>query len=219
MIVFIIMLILSMISIPLIYHLFNKTGLKILFVLYYLLSAIFLFKNVNVFNIDFSIMIVPYVSILSIIYIFTEKLNIKDMKKNIFMVSSYILFFIILIIMFLLYSQSVTDLVTTNLNQMLSKNILLLVLYPIMTVISFYSTYKIYNIIKKSSDVLFINISLTTILIGFIDCILFNIIVNIGIIGLDAAIKLGLGNYLFKIVLSIMFIPVIYYMINRRKSL
>lgn len=219
MIVFIIMLILSMISIPLIYHLFNKTGLKILFILYYLLSVIFLFKNVNVFNIDFSIMIVPYVSILSIIYIFTEKLNIKDMKKNIFMVSSYMLFIIILIIMFLLYSQSVTDLVTTNLNQMLSKNILLLVLYPIMTVISFYSTYKIYNIIKKSSGVLFINISLTTILIGFIDCILFNIIVNTGIIGLDAAIKLGLGNYLFKIVLSIMFIPVVSYMINRRKSL
>lgn len=219
MIVFIIMLILSMISIPLIYHLFNKTGLKILFVLYYLLSAIFLFKNVNVFNIDFSIMIVPYVSILSIIYIFTEKLNIKDMKKNIFMVSSYILFIIILIIIFLLYSQSVTDLVTTNLNQMLSKNILLSILYPIMTIISFYSTYKIYNIIKKNSDVLFINISLTTILIGFIDCILFNIIVNTGIIGLNAAIKLGLGNYLFKIVLSIMFIPVVSYMINRRKTL
>lgn len=219
MIVFIIVLILSMISIPFIYRMFNKAGLKILFILYYLLSVIFLFKNVNVFNIDFSIMMVPYVSLLSIIYIFIEKFNIKDMKKNIFMVSSYILFIIILIIIFLLYSQSVTDLVTTNLNQMLSKNILLSILYPIMTIISFYSTYKIYNIIKKNSDVLFINISLTTILIGFIDCILFNIIVNTGIIGLNDAIKLGLGNYLFKIVLSITFIPVVSYMINRRKTL
>lgn len=219
MIIFVIMLALSLISIPLVYYLFEKIGLKILFIIFYLLSFIFLLKNVRILNIDFSLMIIPYVGLLSILYIFKEKLSEKDIKKNLIMLLPFIVLLIILMVLLILYNQSVTDIVTANLNRVIKSNIIMVLTYPVMTVISLYGTYKIYELIKKNSDILFINISLTTILVGIFDCIIFNIIANMGIVDIVSSLKLGLGNYLLKIILSIIFIPVISYIIKRKKGI
>lgn len=219
MIIFVIMLALSLISIPLVYYLFEKIGLKILFIIFYLLSFIFLLKNVRILNIDFSLMVIPYVGLLSILYIFKEKLSEKDIKKNLIMLLPFFVLLIILMVLLILYNQSVTDIVTANLNRVIKSNIIMVLTYPVMTVISLYGTYKIYELIKKNSDILFINISLTTILVGIFDCIIFNIIANMGIMDIVSSLKLGLGNYLLKIILSIIFIPVISYIIKRKKGM
>lgn len=219
MIIFVIMLALSLISIPLVYYLFEKIGLKILFIIFYLLSFIFLLKNVRILNIDFSLMVIPYVGLLSILYIFKEKLSEKDIKKNLIMLLPFFVLLIILMVLLILYNQSVTDIVTANLNRVIKSNIIMVLTYPVMTFISLYGTYKIYELIKKNSDILFINISLTTILVGIFDCIIFNIIANMGIMDIVSSLKLGLGNYLFKIILSIIFIPVISYIIKRKKGM
>lgn len=219
MIIFVIMLALSLISIPLVYYLFEKIGLKILFIIFYLLSFMFLLKNVRILNIDFSLMVIPYVGLLSILYIFKEKLSEKDIKKNLIMLLPFFVLLIILMVLLILYNQSVTDIVTANLNRVIKSNIIMVLTYPVMIVISLYGTYKIYELIKKNSDILFINISLTTILVGIFDCIIFNIIANMGIMDIVSSLKLGLGNYLLKIILSIIFIPVISYMIKRKKGI
>ncbi len=219
MIIFVIMLALSLISIPLVYYLFEKIGLKILFIIFYLLSFMFLLKNVRILNIDFSLMVIPYVGLLSILYIFKEKLSEKDNKKNLIMLLPFFVLLIILMVLLILYNQSVTDIVTANLNRVIKSNIIMVLTYPVMTVISLYGTYKIYELIKKNSDILFINISLTTILVGIFDCIIFNIIANMGIMDIVSSLKLGLGNYLLKIILSIIFIPVISYIIKRKKGI
>lgn len=219
MIIFVIMLALSLISIPLVYYLFEKIGLKILFIIFYLLSFMFLLKNVRILNIDFSLMVIPYVGLLSILYIFKEKLSEKDIKKNLIMLLPFFVLLIILMVLLILYNQSVTDIVTANLNRVIKSNIIMVLTYPVMIVISLYGTYKIYELIKKNSDILFINISLTTILVGIFDCIIFNIIANMGIMDIVSSLKLGLGNYLLKIILSIIFIPVISYIIKRKKGI
>lgn len=219
MIIFVIMLALSLISIPLVYYLFEKIGLKILFIIFYLLSFMFLLKNVRILNIDFSLMVIPYVVLLSILYIFKEKLSEKDIKKNLIMLLPFIVLLIILMILLILYNQSVTDIVTANLNRVIKSNIIMVLTYPVMTVISLYGTYKIYELIKKNNDILFINISLTTILVGIFDCIIFNMVSNIGIMDIVSSLKLGLGNYLLKIILSIIFIPVVSYIIKRKKGI
>lgn len=219
MIIFVIMLALSLISIPLVYYLFEKIGLKILFIIFYLLSFMFLLKNVRILNIDFSLMVIPYVGLLSILYIFKEKLSEKDNKKNLIMLLPFFVLLIILMVLLILYNQSVTDIVTANLNRVIKSNIIMVLTYPVMIVISLYGTYKIYELIKKNSDILFINISLTTILVGIFDCIIFNIIANMGIMDIVSSLKLGLGNYLLKIILSIIFIPVISYIIKRKKGI
>ena len=131
----------------------------------------------------------------------------------------FILTIIILLIILFLYNPSVTDLTTANLNKLVESNIVSLILFPIVTVISLYGTYKLYNFMKKSSNILFINISLTTIIIGIIDCILFTILANIGNINIESSVKLGLGNYLMKIILSLVFIPIISYVVNRKKGI
>lgn len=218
MIIFMIILALTLISIPLVYYLFDKVGLKIMFLMLYILSFIFSFKTINVLNIDFSLMIVAYVGMLTIIYIYIEKMKGKDLKKLLVMLLLFISFIIISIILLLLYNQSVTDLVTANINRILKNNILLLVSFPIVTTISIYCTYKIYNLMKKNSNILFINVSLTTILVGIIDCIIFDVLTYLRVLNLESSIKLGLGNYLLKIVLSIVFIPVISYVVNRKKG-
>ena len=219
MIIFIILLALSIISIPLVYYLFDKVGLKILFLTYYLLSFIFLFKNVNILNINFGLMIVPYVSLLSIVYIFIEKISTKDMQKTLHMVIVFLILVLVSIFLLILYNQSVTDVVTVNLKRMVENNILLLIFFPIIVSMSIYSTYKIYNLMKKNSNILFVNISLTTILVGILDCIIFNIIGNLSTLDFMSLLKLGLGNYLLKIILSIIFIPVISYTTKRKRSL
>lgn len=219
MMIFVIMIILCLISIPLMYHLFEKNGLKILFLLFYLLAYIFILKNIKILNIDFSLMIIPYVSLLSILYIANEKINARDIKKNLKIFLLFMLIIIILLIILFLYNPSVTDLTTANLNNLVENNLVLLILYSIVTVISLYGTHKLYNFMKKSSKILFINISLTTILIGIIDCILFTVLANIGNFNIVSSVKLGLGNYLMKIILSLVFIPIISYVLNRKKGI
>lgn len=219
MMIFVIMTMLCLISIPLMYHLFEKKGLKILFLLFYMLAYIFTLKNIKILNIDFSLMIIPYVSLLSILYIANQKISAKDIKKNLRINILFILTIIILLIILFLYNPSVTDLTTANLNKLVESNIVSLILFPIVTVISLYGTYKLYNFMKKSSNILFINISLTTIIIGIIDCILFIILANIGNFNIVSSVKLGLGNYLMKIILSLVFIPIISYVVNRKKGI
>lgn len=220
MIIFMIMLIISIISIPLVYYLFNKMGLKILFIILNFISFIFSLKIVHVFNIDFNLMIISYVALLSLLYInkkkmCKEKRNIKELNKNKNMIIMYIFLILSFMIILLLYKHSVTDLVTANLNKIINNNYIVLISYPIIITLCLYLTYKIYNILKKSTNVLFINVSLTTILVGIIDCIIFSIISNIGMLDIQSSIKLGLGSYLVKIILSIIFIPVISY-INKK---
>ena len=219
MMIFVIMTMLCLISIPLMYHLFEKKGLKILFLLFYMLAYIFTLKNIKILNIDFSLMIIPYVSLLSILYIANQKISAKDIKKNLHINILFMLTIIILLIILFLYNPSVTDLTTANLNNLVESNIVSLILFPIVTVISLYGTYKLYNFMKKSGNILFINISLTTILIGIIDCILFAILANIGNFNIVSSVKLGLGNYLMKIILSLVFIPIISYVVNRKKGI
>ena len=219
MMIFVIMTMLCLISIPLMYHLFEKKGLKILFLLFYMLAYIFTLKNIKILNIDFSLMIIPYVSLLSILYIANQKISAKDIKKNLHINILFILTIIILLIILFLYNPSVTDLTTANLNKLVESNIVSLILFPIVTVISLYGTYKLYNFMKKSSNILFINISLTTIIIGIIDCILFTVLANIGNFNIVSSVKLGLGNYLMKIILSLVFIPIISYVVNRKKGI
>lgn len=218
MMIFVIMTMLCLISIPLMYHLFEKKGLKILFLLFYMLAYIFTLKNIKILNIDFSLMTIPYVSLLSILYIANQKISAKDIKKNLHINILFMLTIIISLIILFLYNPSVTDLTTANLNKLVESNIVSLILFPIVIVISLYGTYKLYNFMKKSSNILFINISLTTIIIGIIDCILFAILANIGNFNIVSSVKLGLGNYLMKIILSLVFIPIISYVVNRKKG-
>lgn len=219
MMIFVIMTMLCLISIPLMYHLFEKKGLKILFLLFYMLAYIFTLKNIKILNIDFSLMTIPYVSLLSILYIANQKISAKDIKKNLHINILFMLTIIISLIILFLYNPSVTDLTTANLNKLVESNIVSLILFPIVIVISLYGTYKLYNFMKKSSNILFINISLTTIIIGIIDCILFAILANIGNFNIVSSVKLGLGNYLMKIILSLVFIPIISYVVNRKKGI
>lgn len=217
MVMFIVMVMICFISILLMCYFYQKIGLQILFYLFYLLSFVFLLKNVKILNIDFNLMIVPYVGLLSITYIMNEKISIKEIHKKL---KEFILFLIItvmLLIMLILYNPSVTDLITANLNKLIKNNYILLSLYPIFTFISLYGTCKVYNLIKRNSNVLFINISLTTILIGIFDCILFMVLSNICRYNVMYSLKLGLGNYLVKIILSLIFIPVVSYVINKKR--
>lgn len=210
-------LIILFISIFILYSIYDKLGLIMLMIFTFLLTIINFFKNIKIFNIDFSLSIIPYVTFISLIYIFIDKYKVKWQKRDIKLFLIIIILLLLYPLIFLFYEHSINDNVTSNINYLLETNYLTFIFFPIVIFLSIIISCKLYKYFKKYNNVLFINISLVTIIVGIFDTILFTILRYIGILTFSESLKLGLGNYLAKIIISIIYIPMISYIIKRKK--
>lgn len=210
-------LIILFISIFILYSIYDKLGLIMLMIFTFLLTVINFFKNIKIFNIDFSLSIIPYVTFISLIYIFIDKYKVKWQKRDIKLFLIIIILLLLYPLIFLFYEHSINDNVTSNINYLLETNYLTFIFFPIVIFLSIIISCKLYKYFKKYNNVLFINISLVTIIVGIFDTILFTILRYIGILTFGESLKLGLGNYLAKIIISIIYIPMISYIIKRKK--
>lgn len=210
-------LIILFISIFILYSIYDKLGLIMLMIFTFLLTVINFFKNIKIFNIDFSLSIIPYVTFISLIYIFIDKYKVKWQKRDIKLFLIIIILLLLYPLIFLFYEHSINDNVTSNINYLLETNYLTFIFFPIVIFLSIIISCKLYKYFKKYNNVLFINISLVTIIVGIFDTILFTILRYIGILTFSESLKLGLGNYLAKIIISIIYIPMISYIIKRKK--
>ena len=209
----------NFISIYLSYRYFDKNGLFTLSILFFMVSFLTLNQLIKFNVITYNIAIISFVSFTAIEYIFIIKETKKENKKYLFKYIIFNIIFIISLILTLLYNHSINDTFSKNFLLTFFENKLIFILFPFINIISIILTYKIFEYIQKKENIFFNKIIITTIIVGIIDTILYFTIGNILDIGFIDSLRIALGNYLIKILLTILFIPLIYTITDKRKRI
>ena len=218
-IAFIILLGISIILLFLSYYFLDIKGLKILTILMTIISFLLSFKIVTVFNLDTNMNIIPYMTLLSLVYIFKEKYNKKSLTENIITIFVTSVITLIVIILLSTYIQSINDIVASNITSLFIDNYKVAIIYPIMLLGEIICSLKLYEILKKYNNVNSINIIITTITIGIIECVIFSTVSYVSVLEFKEISRLALSDYLFKLIIIIFFLPVINLIIKRKKVL
>lgn len=194
---------LSLLTLYICYKKLDKLGLIIAFILMNVLSFILSFKYITLSTLTINASSITYISMFSILYLYLEKTNEKETKKLINLNSILNLIIVSFLILMSLYVQSLDDTVGINMKNVFIDNFRILIAYPISVTASLYDIMMMYNKVKKIYDNMFITTTVTFLLIGLIDLIVFTLISYLFVLDIKTIIKLILSTYMLKIILTV----------------
>ena len=216
-IIFVVILIISLLSIYCLYKIFDKPGLYYNLIIFIETAIISSFKIMKIFNFNLNINIILLVSIMTIVYILLTKYNVKE-TKNIIRISSITIIFSTLILLILsYYIPSINDTIAINIKSTFIHNYKVLISLPLTLLGGIISTIKLYQFINKLQDNIYINIILTYIITGLIYTVIFQIFGYLNIIDIYNSIFIGLTSYLFGLIITITQLSVINLILNQKK--
>ena len=216
-IIFVVILIISLLSIYCIYKIFDKPGLYYSLIIFIETAIISSFKIMKIFNFNLNINIILLVSIMTIVYILLTKYNVKE-TKNIIRISSITIIFSTLILLILsYYIPSINDTIAINIKSTFIHNYKVLISLPLTLLGGIISTIKLYQFINKLQDNIYINIILTYIITGLIYTVIFQIFGYLNIIDIYNSIFIGLTSYLFGLIITITQLSIINLILNQKK--
>ena len=195
----------------------DKIGLIVSFIIMNLLSFILAFKYITISNLTINANSITYVTLLSILYLYLEKTNKKETKKLININTTINIFIVSLLVLMSLYIQSLDDTIGINMKNVFLDNYRLLIAYPLSTTLSFYGILWIYEKVKNIYDNMFITNTVTFLLIGLIDLILFTSIGYLFTLSIKIIIKLILSTYMLKILLTVIYSIFLMLIQNKKK--
>lgn len=203
--VYFLILLLSLITIYISYKKLDKLGLVISFIMMSLLSFILSFKYITISTLTINANAITYISMFSILYLYLEKTNKKETRKLINLNITINIIVVSLLILMSLYTQSLDDTVGINMKNVFLDNYRILIAYPIAQGISLHSIVIMYNKVKEIYDNMFITTTVTFLLVGLIDLIIFNCISYLFVLDIKAIIELILSTYMLKIILTVIY--------------
>lgn len=216
-IIFVVILIISLLSIYCLYKIFDKPGLYYNLIIFIETAIISSFKIMKIFNFNLNINIILLVSIMTIVYILLTKYNVKE-TKNIIRISSITIIFSTLILLILsYYIPSINDTIAINIKSTFIHNYKVLISLPLTLLGGIISTIKLYQFINKLQDNIYINIILTYIITGLIYTVIFQIFGYLNIIDIYNSIFIGLTSYLFGLIITITQLSIINLILNQKK--
>lgn len=216
-IIFVVILIISLLSIYCLYKIFDKPGLYYSLIIFIETAIISSFKIMKIFNFNLNINIILLVSIMTIVYILLTKYNVKE-TKNIIRISSITIIFSTLILLILsYYIPSINDTIAINIKSTFIHNYKVLISLPLTLLGGIISTIKLYQFINKLQDNIYINIILTYIITGLIYTVIFQIFGYLNIIDIYNSIFIGLTSYLFGLIITITQLSIINLILNQKK--
>ena len=211
------MLILSIFLLYVSQYLFEKNGTIYIYIIYNIVSFLLSFKVLDVFKININANIIISSLFTSLTYLIIEKTNIKEYKnliKKIFFIN--IAISIIMLIM-TTYIGTVNDMNSVNMKNVFFNNYKLLISYPIATLINQLIILLIYNNISDITNNTNIKIILTNLTSLMIETIIFCIFGYLFEIKIVSILILIVSNYLFKVLIALIYTPFITYLIKTKK--
>ena len=215
-IIFLIIIIISMITIPLAYNYLDKKGLYLMLIIMTIVSYILSFKVLNIWGLNVSANIITIISLFEIIYL----LITKETKKNQNNYLSITIFCLIgtsfTILTTSSYIPSINDTLSTNLKELFINNYPILITFPILLIISEIISPQLYKILNQIYQNKIISINLNYIIIGLINSLIFSFIAynNINFIN---KINIALATYFIGLVISILYTPIFNYLTSKKK--
>lgn len=208
-ILFILIILLCITTIFCMYNFLNKEGLYFVLINLIVLINILSHKIINIFDFNLDISIIPHTFIFVIIYILLKKYALKE-KNKIFKMSLYTsLLSLVLLIISNLYIQLVEDNMSMNLYTMFFNNFKSLLIVPLTLLGEQILYFDIYEKLDKKYDSIFITNVIACIILGILSSFIISGLTYINILTYKQLIDLILTNYLFKIFIILINLPLI----------
>ena len=202
---FLCLLIISMIAIYISNKYLKKIGLIVLFISSSIISFLLTFKYVTFQTIDYNANSIPYVTMLTSLYLLLEKNKYKEVNKIINLNFVATIFISIVLYLIPLYTQSLEDTVGINMTNVFAHNYRILIAYPISLLLSQKILIIIYDKVKGLYDNLFISTVTTYLAIGLISSITYTSISYFSVLNNQDLIKLILSTYMIRLIITIIY--------------
>lgn len=199
------LLVISMLSLYFFKKLLGNLGLKIVFVLMSITSFVLAFKYISLANININSNCITYITMYSSLYLLLDNTS-KEYAKKISN-QNFIINVFLSIILYIMtnHTSSLTDTIGINIKNVFEVNSIILLTYPIVTLISNYLLIIMYEKIKKLYDNMFITTVTTFMLIGIIEGMLYTTISYYNILNFKTIIQLILATYMIKLIITVIY--------------
>lgn len=211
-----IILIISMTSIFLLNKYYQKEGLYFLLIIFSILSFITAFNQSTILNFDTMINFPIHISLLITLYLIYDKYGIKEKKNLIYITVTSLLISMLFILLTTSYAYSITDNIAYNYKTLFIDNYNLFISIPSIIILDILLIIPIFKYLKEEYDVPFLTLSLSLILISFIDSMIISTCTYITKYTFDQIINFGLANYVLKLITILLYLPFIS-IINKKK--
>ena len=208
-VIFLLLICICLGLIYIVHRYFDKHEFYILAIIYSVLSFIMSFKLVNIFGIDINLGIIFSSGLLVILYYFVNRYGKGEDKKLITTIGISTILFGIILILNTIIVPSLSDKNSIIYQSLIFDNIPILILYPISLIGTLIFSSYIFNELKKEYSYRLVKTLLTVLGIVFADVFIFIYFSYAFIIKFDTSIMIALGNYLFKTIITIMYILII----------
>lgn len=209
MVIFLLLISICLGLIYLVHKYLGKSEFYILAIIYSILSFIMSFKLVNIFGVDINLGIIFSSGLLVILYYFINRYGKGEDKKLITTIGISTILFGIILILNTIIVPSLSDKNSIIYQSLIFDNIPILILYPISLIGTLIFSSYIFNELKKEDSYRLVKTLLTVVGIVFADVFIFIYFSYAFIIKFDTSIMIALGNYLFKTIITIMYILII----------
>ena len=216
-IVLLVLVIISLLTILILYKIFEKRGLYFSSVILSLITFVLTFKLGYIFKMNVNLGIISFISVLSTIYIYLIKYGSKFIKNLVIVTSIANIIFAILIGVLNYYIPAITETISINIEGTFETNYKIIILYPIIMALSQFIVIKLYSFISSVTDHAFVSLLLSYIITGTLYTIIFYMICYIKILALKDSIFLGITTYILGLFIHILNIIFIIYITKSKK--
>lgn len=200
------------------YKKFNKEGLYIFTIIGLILLNICTLKTIEIYSIEVTTGLVINMSIYIIGIILVHKYGFEELKRLIFISIFTMLFsYIIVSLSGMLESGLYNDISNESYNVIFASNFRIFISNLISILYGLWINGLLYDKLKKAKNIIFINVILTTIIIQFIDNLIFILLAYLVTTDFLVLIGMFLIRYIIKVLIGILFISLIY-VIDRKKE-
>ena len=215
-IIYLVLLIISMITLYLFRKILGDLGLKIVFILMSITSFILTFKYITLSTININSNSITYITMYSSLYLLLDSISKKEVKGLIN--QNFIINIFIAVILYIMtyHTQSLTDTIGINMKNVFQTNSRILLIYPIVSIISNYLLIIMYDKIKSIYENKFISTVTTFLLVGIIEGILYTVLSYYNILKLKTIIELILSTYMIKLILTVIY-SILLMLINKER--
>ena len=214
-----IILFLIILSIGIIYcfhKIFAKQGLYYAIVLFNIISFVLTFKIGYFLKTNINIGIIPLLASFGAIYLFIAKYGIKE-TNNIIKITIYSNIGLTILLTIMNYCvPAITETISINMQGTFEYNYKILILYPLIALLSQYTVIKLYSLVSKIQNNIFLSVTLTYIITSLIYTIIFYLLCYIKVLSFRDSFFIGISTYIFGLIENIFITLFVYFMTKKK---
>ena len=216
-ILLVMLIILNILTIYILSKIFDKRGLYYAITILTILTFILSFKVGYIFKMNVNLGIIPFISVLTINYIYLIKYGKKDINSLVLTTTITNIVFALFLVIMNYYIPAITETISINMQGTFEYNYKILIVYPIIMTISEYLIIKLYSFISSIQENIVISLLLTYIITAILYTIIFYMICYINILSIKDSIYLGITSYIIGLIIHLINILYIIYITKSKK--